>query len=80
MSPKTSLVVMCLLSLIGFPIMVFSTSTGTTNSVLLVIGCCFVFAGLIVNLIFWKCPHCGRHLPKAGFGMEYCPYCGEYID
>lgn len=80
MSPKKSLRIMLILCLIGFPFMYLASAGESLNMTLMVIGFCFVFAGLIINLIFWKCPSCGRHLPKAYIGMDYCPYCGESID
>ena len=38
-------------------------------------------AELIVFFVFIKCPHCGRHLDRAGMNpeIEYCPFCGEYL-
>ncbi len=38
-------------------------------------------AELIVFFAFIKCPHCGRHLDRAGMnsGIEYCPFCGEFL-
>ncbi len=38
-------------------------------------------AELIVFFSFIKCPHCGRHLDRAGMnsGIEYCPFCGEFL-
>ena len=38
-------------------------------------------AELIVFFAFIKCPHCGRHLDRAGMNseIEYCPFCGESL-
>ena len=38
-------------------------------------------AELIVFFFFIKCPHCGRHLDRAGMNseIEYCPFCGESL-
>ena len=38
-------------------------------------------AELIVFFVFIKCPHCGRHLDRAGMNseIEYCPFCGESL-
>ncbi|MBQ4564130.1 MAG: hypothetical protein IJA58_06595 [Lachnospiraceae bacterium] len=80
MSPKKSQLVMIILSMIGLVLVLFATGGQSVNTVLMVIGFCFVMAGLIINLIFWKCPSCGRHLPKGPIDMTYCPYCGESID
>ncbi|KFI52274.1 hypothetical protein [Bifidobacterium biavatii] len=41
-------------------------------------GLVIAIAGFILQLIFWKCPHCDKHLPTTGtFGMIRCPYCGN---
>ncbi len=36
-------------------------------------------AELTVFFAFVKCPHCKRHLDKAGMNpdTEFCPFCGE---
>ena len=36
---------------------------------------------LIVFFTFIRCPHCGRHLDRAGMNseIEYCPFCGESL-
>lgn len=38
-------------------------------------------AELIVFFAFIKCPHCGRHLDRAGMNpeIEYCPFCGKSL-
>ena len=38
-------------------------------------------AELIVFFVFIKCPHCGRHLDRAGMNseIEYCPFCGKSL-
>ena len=34
------------------------------------------------NLVFWRCPHCGRGLGPMEISSKakYCRYCGEKID
>ena len=80
MRPKKALLIMTVLGVIGLLIMFLSSAGESLNMALMVIGFCFVFAGLIINFKFWRCSSCGRILPSAHFGMEYCPYCGEWID
>lgn len=82
MSPKTAKNVSLVLSILGCGFLLFATSgQNTFFTVLGVIGCILVFAGLIIELIYWRCTSCGRHLPRRGsFGFECCPYCGEYLD
>lgn len=39
------------------------------------------FAGYwILNLIWWRCPHCGTYLHKLGPSAEFCPYCGKELE
>ncbi len=35
-------------------------------------------AGLALNFLWWRCPHCGVTLGR-NYG-RYCQYCGEEID
>lgn len=34
---------------------------------------------LAVNLIFNRCPGCGRWLGRLPIYIQCCPYCGEYL-
>ena len=35
---------------------------------------------LLVMVVFWRCPKCGKPLPIHGSaGFDFCPYCGEEI-
>lgn len=44
----------------------------------------YTIAGLVVavalgiHLIFYRCPHCGRHLDRV-WVEGYCPHCGKKI-
>lgn len=42
-------------------------------SVIIVVG------GMILGLIFNRCPCCGRSLVRHHFFIEYCPYCGTCL-
>lgn len=33
---------------------------------------------IVSDLLFNRCPHCGRHLGRSG--GPYCRYCGEELD
>ena len=33
---------------------------------------------LVILLVYWRCPHCGKSLPKMG-KIHECPKCGEEI-
>ena len=45
---------------------------------LLVIGTIVAFSCLIPDLLYNKCPHCGKH-PGRSEGA-FCPHCGGKID
>lgn len=43
------------------------------------IGCLAALISLVsVNLFFYRCPHCGRHLGREV--GDYCQHCGEELD
>lgn len=53
----------------------------TEIPVLSVIGLLILIGGGVVFLVFYRCPHCHRLLPwRAPLDMEYCPFCGEFIE
>lgn len=37
-------------------------------------------AYFIVNLIWWRCPHCDAYLHKLSMFATHCPYCGEELE
>ena len=49
------------------------------NEPCIAIGTLIIFSGLMVLLIYHRCPHCGRYLGREG-GLTYCPYCGKALD
>ena len=49
------------------------------NEQCIAIGTLIIFSGLAVLLIYYRCPHCGRHLGREG-SLTYCPYCGKALD
>ena len=49
------------------------------NEPCIAIGTLIIFSGLMVLLIYYRCPHCGRYLGREG-GLTYCPYCGKALD
>lgn len=49
--------------------------------ILAVIGFICFFIAMIIAAIYWRCPSCRKSLPIQGiFGIEYCPYCAEYLE
>lgn len=37
-----------------------------------------MLASCVVDIAFWRCPHCGSHL--GHWWNAYCPHCGERND
>lgn len=52
-----------------------------TNEIVLIILAAMGFiCAFIVAAIYWRCPSCKKSLSIQGiFGIEYCPYCAEYL-
>ncbi len=48
----------------------------TIQIVLFLLGIVLIIAGIVIRLIFWRCPKCKKML-HLGFRMEptKCPYC-----
>lgn len=44
-------------------------------NICLVLGAIAFLAGIILNFIIVRCPHCGSHIGRV-YGSR-CPYCGE---
>lgn len=36
-------------------------------------------ADIIISILFWKCPGCGRPLRHRSLWPHYCDKCGEYL-
>ena len=43
------------------------------------IGFGILLASVIFTSIFWRCPHCKKHLGRLG-KYEYCYHCGKRLD
>lgn len=44
------------------------------------IVCCL--AALVIRFRYWRCPHCGKRLPRKRFSSDKftcCPYCGQQL-
>lgn len=50
--------------------------TQATAFICLAIGMPFVL--LVVELVFWRCPDCGKFL--GGLYVKHCPNCGSKLD
>ena len=62
----------------GFGLILMVAGRFTESMVLMAIGAVPLFAALGINAIFYRCPHCHRHL-RHSIG-DYCPYCGENVN
>ena len=50
----------------------------TNSAVIIMIGIGVILLATVLNVCFYKCPHCGKYLdrnPPNGF----CPHCGKKI-
>ena len=54
--------------------------TGWTQLILFVLGIGLIISGIVVRVVYWRCPHCKKML-KLGFRQEptKCPYCRENL-
>lgn len=41
-------------------------------------GLLMAAAAIVLNLVFYRCPHCGAHLGRGG--GYYCPHCGHFVE
>lgn len=40
------------------------------------VGVALMAASYVIQMLFWKCPCCGRELPSRGFWkLTHCPLC-----
>lgn len=74
MKPKKAKNLIYFLCIIGFIMILFSYS----NIIFLPIGLLVAGSSIVPNLLFYKCPHCGKHLGRSS--GDFCQYCGKSID
>ena len=52
----------------------------TAFIVFLVLGAAVALSAIVIELKYYRCPHCGAQLwMKAGL-PAYCPHCGKKLD
>ena len=62
-------------------IAVFFNLTGVIVPILVITGILVALAGLIVYLLFSRCPYCHKNLPiKSMYDIDFCPNCGKKLD
>lgn len=74
MKPKKARKLIVCLWMIGMIIMMFAY----IHIIFVLIGLITASSGVVVSILFYKCPHCGKHLGRSG--GDFCPYCGGDID
>ncbi len=51
---------------------------GVWLEIFLLIGSVVMISGIIPDILYNKCPHCGKHLGRNE--ADYCQFCGKPID
>ena len=74
MKPKKARKLIYFLYIIGFILILLSYK----RIMFLPIGVIVAGSSVVPNLLFYKCPHCGKHLGSNG--GDFCKYCGKSID
>lgn len=85
MKPRTAQILGFALQMVGaFFLFIAYGSREATNIfqwVVCIIGAVPCLAGLIINLVFWRCPNCRKMLPwRNAFAITHCPWCMEQLD
>lgn len=46
--------------------------------ILNILGVIFISVGIVINIMYWRCPSCGKHLTmlKNAKDIKKCPSCG----
>ncbi|MBQ7064534.1 MAG: hypothetical protein IJM90_06575 [Firmicutes bacterium] len=72
------IVVWCLMALVVFLGIIALVVQKPITYILMILA---LAAELIMFFGFIRCPHCGRHLDRAGMNaeIEFCPFCGESL-
>ena len=77
MSRGTAKVILAL-SIVAMTIAVFGLLMARQVSMIFLV----ILVWLVIFSIlsrFLRCPSCGRYPGREIFGIEYCPYCGEWL-
>ena len=54
------------------------SGVGTSVSVpLVILGIAIMLFAIVIGVLYYRCPHCGRPLGRIGEGGAYCPHCGK---
>ena len=57
------------------------SGVGTSVSVpLVILGIAIMLFAIVIEVLYYRCPHCGRPLGRIGDNVAYCPHCGKVLD
>lgn len=57
------------------------SGAGTSVSVpLVILGIAIMLFAIVIGVLYYRCPHCGRPLGRIGEGGAYCPHCGKALN
>ena len=57
------------------------SGVGTSVSVpLVILGIAIMLFAIVIGVLYYRCPHCGRPLGRIGEGGVYCPHCGKALN
>ena len=57
------------------------SGVGTSVSVpLVILGIAIMLFAIVIGVLYYRCPHCGRPLGRIGVGGAYCPHCGKALN
>lgn len=74
MTPKKGRLLRSVIMIAGLLLMIL----GLSNVPLQMIGLIVMISGFIPDLLYNRCPYCGKWLKR--FDGEYCPYCGNRVE
>lgn len=73
MGPAKAKWVFLILGALGF----LSVLLVTVHYLFLPVGLILMTAAIVINLLFYRCPSCKKHLGRTA--GDYCPHCGSRI-
>lgn len=74
MKPKNAVKLIYCLFIGGFILILLSY----VNILFLPLGILAEGSAVVCNMLFFKCPHCGKHLGRNG--GDYCQHCGKRVN
>lgn len=83
MSKRKIKLIAQILLYIGATILALTAILNIENNYIFMIGIVLVVSYLLLLIIFWKCPHCGKQLPLGTGsikGLKRCPKCQQELD